>query len=164
MGLCFVRLCIRISFQRKWRSTGRENITYHSSLSHEGKNRGPNCWSCLPCCMAEPVVHILGSGLQGAPGLPSWYCRVATCPPGPLNPSVRYRWSVGWITTYFWSYVLEFLSFQTMKSISCEPSCCFVIIWNEIQVALSKILPLNFDNAYILKIRYLLKVNYGIVC
>lgn len=88
---------------------------------------------------------------EGHCGTPSWYCRVASCSPGPLTPSVSYRWSVGWITTYFWSCDLEFVSLQTLKCISCEPSYCFFIIGNEIQVPLSKVLPLNFDNAYPLK-------------
>lgn len=63
------RVCVSFtcaSFQRKCRSTGRENITYHSTLFPGGKNCGESSRAYLSCCVDAPGEHIPGSGWRGA--------------------------------------------------------------------------------------------------
>lgn len=141
-GLCFFHLYLSISFQRKCQSTGSEDITHHCSLHPDGKCCGENCWAYISCCRDAHVGIRVARGTMKYP-----HGTAASCSPGPLSPTVRYRCSITWITTYFWSYALDFLSLQTLKSISCESRYCFFIIWNKIQAPLSNVLPLNFDNA-----------------
>lgn len=125
-------------------SVGTDNITYLFSLYPDGKSCRANCRAYLSCCTCWD------QGCKGHNEEPLWYCR-ASCSPGPITPSVRYRWSIAWITTDFWNNALDFMSLQALKSISCESRYCFFILWNKIQAPLSNVLPLNFDNAYPLK-------------
>lgn len=151
------RVCVSFTCASGFPSKGNagpqvERISHIIPLySLVGKTVGKTAEHIFPAVWMHLGNTSWDQDCEGHCGTPSWYCRVASCAPGPLTPSISYRWSVGWITTYFWSYDLEFLSLQTLKCISCEPSYCFFSIWNEIQVPLSKVLPLNFDNAYPLK-------------
>lgn len=148
---CVSGLCIRISFQRKCRSTGRENITYHCSLFPEGKSPGANRRAYLPCCPGAPGVHSPRSGLRGAPRGALMILQSSLLLSGTSKPLSQLQMKCR---------VNKYLLLKLCSGISLPPnsekhklwtSYCFFIIWNETQVPLSKVLTLNSHNAYPLK-------------
>lgn len=84
-GLCFIHLYIRVSFQRKCSSTGTEDIKYHFSLYLVGKS----CGGKRRVSFLLYGCRYWDQGCKGHNETPSWYCREASCSPGPLSPSVR---------------------------------------------------------------------------